>query len=341
MTHARRRLASVVLPSGALLAACGADLDDRPQDVSDFRVLAVCADTPEIFLQAVSPAGPASVNGWPYTVTATPPPVTLTGLVLDPRAPAAEYTWRARACHGGASGLCDDPDNGPVVELATGRGPAAALAVTFAPTAEQLNAWIASRPELSYGSLYLQVEIDVERVATPELPAESLLVNKIVTYTYPAITPAEGQEPPPPPLPNTNPLGFTLTGRDEGPVLDAASMPLSVQLAPGQIWDTVVTLTGDDPPYAVARFPESRSEKPGYEILEERLFLTFFSTAGEWAQSTVTNRNVFGEIDEIEAKYTAPTDPAEFPVTLYFVQSDDRGGCTVRPATVERAGSAP
>jgi hypothetical protein len=337
------RPARGVLPSvvASLLAACGADLDQRPQDVSDFRVLAVCADTPEVFVQAFSPAGPASVNGWPYTVTATPPPVRLTGLVRDPRAPAAEYTWRARACHGGATGLCDDPDNGPVVEVATGRGPAEALEITFAPTVDALNAWITSRPELSYGSLYLQVEIEVERTATPELPAESLVVNKIVTYTYPAIEPAPGQDPPPPPLANTNPLGFTLTGRDAGPVLDAQDAPLVVRLAPGEVWDTVVTLTGDDPPYAVARFPESRSEKPGYEILEERLFLTFFSTAGEWSGSSVTNRNVFGEIDEIEAKYTAPTAEADFPATLFFVQSDDRGGCTVRQATVERAGPMP
>lgn len=317
---------------GALcgLSACGNDLDVKPQNVQDLRVLAVCADTPEIFVSALALGGVPGVSGWPYVITQAPPPVTVRALVVDPRKVMPVFDYRVQACLGGSGApRCDAEAEGTELLVDTTRGGPGELVFTVQPTTAMLNTWLEQDPYRGYGSLFVMLHLTL---TAPD--GETLEATKLLTYTHPGVTPAEGQDPPPPPLPNTNPAAWTLIGRDDGPVLSSADVDPVVTLAPDAKWAVDISLEGADPEYAVPRFPTQPGQNPGYELLEEQLFLDFHATAGEWADRGVTNRNVFGDVEQIEASYRAPKADATGPAMLYIVSSDDRGGCAWRTARV-------
>lgn len=326
--NARRNTA--LLAAVCALTACGNDLDVTPQKVHDLRILAICADTPETFVASVGLGGVPGLSGWPYVITATPPPVTVRALVVDPRKVMPVFDYRVHACLGGnGAPRCDAEAEGTELLVDTTPGGPGELNFTVQPTSAMLNTWLEQDAYRGYGSLYVMLHLTL---TAPD--GETLEATKILTYTHPGVTPAEGQDPPPPPVPNTNPAAWTLTGKDDGPVLTSADVDPVVTLAPGAKWETDITLEGADPEYAVPRFPTRAGEIPGYELLEEQLFLDFYSTAGEWAQGGVTNRNVFGDVEKIEATFRAPKAGATRPTLLYLVSSDDRGGCAWRTARV-------
>lgn len=331
--------AGLALACALCLGACGNDLDLRAQDVKDLRVLAVCADTPEIFVASVPLPieGGEGLSGWPYVIVGDSPPVTVRTLLVDGRGPLPAYRYEVVGCVTNGEATCDREASStlPLVEETTAApGDVDGPVFTVAPTVEQLNTWLAVDPYRGYGSLYVTLAL---RITTAT--GEVLEATKLLTYTHPGVTPAEGQEPPPPPSANTNPARWSLLGEDDGPSLDASQLDASLTLAPGQVWSTRVTLGGADPPYAVPRFPTARGEVPGYEVNEEQLFLDFYATDGEWAERGVTNRDVFGDVNDLSAEYTAPDAPPEAPLRLYFVSSDDRGGCAWRTARVTLEGA--
>lgn len=312
------------------LAACGNDLDTRPQDVKDLRVLAICADHPETFVVAESAGGGfPGVSGWPYVITETPPPVTLTALVMDPEHTGRVFEAQAVACVADGSQVACEPGATGTQPLFDRRPTTAGVQIfEFVPTADMLNAFIAEDAYRGYGSLYVMVDLTLR---APD--GETVRATKIVTYTRPGVTPAEDQPPPPPPAVNTNPALWVLEGEDDGQVLSSAE-PTALRFAPGERWKTKITLAGADPEYAVPRFPTRDEANAGYELIEEQLFLDFYALAGRWDTASVSNRNVFGDVEELEVTYTAPKAAEDFPTTLYIVSSDDRGGCAWRGVQV-------
>ena len=334
------------------LTACGNDLDTRPQDVRDLRILAICADHPETFVVAetqsvgsIGLAGLAGLSGWPYSVTEAPPAVSLTALVVDPEHTRRVFEASALACVAGTNVRCDEGAPGTQRLFERRATSAGVQRFTFEPSAETLNAFIAEDAYRGYGSLYVMIDLTLQ---APD--GETLRATKILTYTRPGVTPAEDQPPPPPPTVNTNPATWVLasadTGPDAGQTLSSGPMgqfpadrtdPTTLTFAPGERWKTRITLSGADPEYAVPRFPTGSDTNPGYELLEEQLFLDFYALAGRWDTKSVSNRNLFGEVEELEATYVAPESAADFPTTLYLVSSDDRGGCAWGKVEVTRA----
>lgn len=310
-----------ILPWLCALATTGCfDFEDRTE-VEDLRVLAVAAERPEIMVLVELNEGAEASDAPLFTVTADPAPTTVRVLVVDPRAPEASLTYRVEACPYDEALRCDPfPDDLRLPVVERGTGTPEVLEFEFAPSKDMLNRWLAADPFQGYGGLFVMLDIEITR------GAETVHAAKIVTYNVPFVPAASDQPPPPPKLPNRNPVISALRFDDRLTAQDDEVVTLeagrSYELEP--VFDRHTLAER----YPVPTFPDPETGEPGYRVLEEKLQLEFYATAGDLGDATLESRTVLGEVEELKTTWEAPADPEDREVTLWVVIRDDRGGCS-------------
>lgn len=331
----RRTLTSALLL--ALASGCTPEFDEEWL-VKDLRILAMQAEPPEVLLPSAS---------------ATPPPVQISALVVDPRPSGSEaLRWELWACTP-EEDTCDDAVSRTLVRGAT-------------TTLDQIQASLQLTPQLLQRALsedtfqgFGGVPVHVHLKVWGENQAEPVEAIKRVVYAaeggallqrpYPLLV-----EPPPGALAGAcstaTPCDDGLTCTDgtcvKAPNRNPAITEVEVDGAPIPPDGAAVPFT-DEPVDLLPTSPEDAPETYWvftYDAttrkLGEYIDYSFFVTDGELEYATTGGPpSVFATIKRVEDptnEWTPPeVDPGR-PVTLWIVARDDRGGASWVRHTIRR-----
>ncbi len=314
MRHDTTRTLSVMalLAGSALATGCS---DFEPEEiVVDLRPIAVQTVPPEVFVLVADGAD----EGLVLKVTADPAPVQVNYLVVNPEDMTTPMQIEVIACLTTDSRRCDEPGNA-VTKVASLTSPPGTFSLTFTPTAAQLNTWLGEDSFQGFGGLFVTLEAIIVQ---PGYPTEH--VAKVVTYNVPFVPQGEGQDPPPPKLPNQNP---TLDGVRFGEALsimdgEVIELPAGREVPMEPLFDRETI----EESYPVPTFPTSADETPGYRILDETFEVQFWVTEGaELGASELDSDTPLGPVTDFETSIVPPATPGE-EATLYIAIRDDRGG---------------
>ncbi len=310
LTRALLPLVVAAVVAGPLLGC--ADFESE-EVVLDLRPLAATAEPPEIFVIVAD----GSDLGLVVKVTADPSPSRVTWLVVNPKAPAVPMNVSIEACLVTDDRRCDP--EGTTLPLGTLTAPPGTFGVDFAPTAAQLNTWLAEDAYRGFGGLYVMLVARVEQAGFP--PDR---VAKLVTYNVPFVPRGEGQDPPPPKLPNQNPMLDAVRIGDVETTVDGEVVELAagrrVELEP--LFDREAI----EQTYPVVTFPTGAGEVPGYRVLTETFEIKFWVTEGlDVGATELHSRSALGDRTDFVTGITAPVTPGS-DATLYAIIRDDRGG---------------
>ena len=298
MRAPRREFLAGCCATLALVSGCTPDFDEV-WDVSDLRVLAVRADPPEVLVPIASLAD----------IPERAPPVRIEALVVDPRAPDAEFDWTASVCSA-EEDLCADAKVKPK-EIQRGRSRLDQIAFEFVADRELILAAREADPFGGFGGIPILLELVID---DGELP-----VTAVKRLVYGAVDP-------PGKRPNQNP-SLARIKRDDA-VIDTDLG----QLDPEQ----ELTLLPEPTPETKEKYLVRTFELEARE-LEEFISYSFFTTGGTLSHARtggkpstfVTNKKV----DDVTSDFTAPT--ASGPGKLWIVIRDDRGGVDWRELAFE------
>lgn len=316
------------------------------EEVIDFRVLGIAAEPPEVLNLVIdldlSCQGQADVPGLIATFV---PPVELTVLTVNPEADAAPLSLKVEACPYNELLRCDAQDTDPelVVPVVDGlMGMPEEVEFTFAPTPGEVSRWAEEDDFCGAGGLFVMLDIEITQMRPGG--DETIHAAKVVTYNAPFVPTGEGQEPPPPKLANSNPtmeaLEFQVTPADDpdGSVTLPTSDEGVVRVPVGADVTLVPVLNGvpreacEDPEggfqaaecYPVATYTDE--DGVGYRILEEKLQLEYYATTGGFEEGDLESRDPRGDREDLENVYKTPEDLDAYPVDLWVILRDDRGG---------------
>ena len=205
--------------------------------------------------------------------------------------------------------------------VADGEGAPEEIVFDFAPSADQLNAWLLDDDFRGYGGLFVNLHIAITQDGHGAVHG-----SKIVTYNIPIVPARDDQPPPPPKTPNRNPridglqVGDVVTRDTDSPIEVPAGA--SVEIEP--IFDEIAVLQV----YPVPSLPSSSSRQLGYEVLEELIQFEYYVTAGRLDHGTIVSRTPLGPIDDLSNGWKAPDTPPDEDVILWLIARDERGGST-------------
>lgn len=303
----------VVALAALLLPGCF-DFESE-EEVIDLRVLAVQAEPPEVMVVVDLEAAGTGTDAV-FQVLADPAPVQVTALVVNPRNDAP-FSYAVRACVWHETYRCDAWEAVDREDVAMGTASPGEFGFGFAPTADRVNRWLAVDPYRGFGGLLVMLELRIEQPGEPVNHAA-----KLVTYNVPFVPKASDQDPPPPKLPNQNPV-LTALKFDEVPTLEDTP---PVELAAGAevLLEPVFNEDATIEEYPVVRIPSEAEQELGYVLLTEKLEIEFYVTDGALSPTQLQSRDPRGESLDYEVDFTAPDDAGE--MTMWVVIRDDRGG---------------
>lgn len=322
-TTPARLAAALALLGAALLPGCTPDFEEAWQ-VTDLRILAIQAD-------------PAEALGTRATLVALPP-VHVTALVVDPRAPDAAVDWELWACSP-EQNTCDDAAARVLVKRA--RTAPAAIAADFAITPALLATAIQKDTLRGFGGVPVKVHL---KVSGPRGSDEGIKRLVYGLADQPLKTaPAAGT------LRGT--CRTTLPSCDDGLSCERGSCLRLPNRNPA-----ILRLTADDKPLDATRklvagqkvklYPETPAgEAEAYWVYtfeggtrqrEEYLSYSFFATSGKLSNANTGGRPSVFITRKSALDLSSSWTPAEAGrATLWLVVRDDRGGVSWVSHTVQ------
>ncbi len=293
-----------------LTTGCLRDFE-KAELVIDLRILAVVAEPPEVF--PPSTLG-VTAEGFGLNVIGDPEPVQVQTLVTKPESDA-ELSYRVEACLFTDGYRCR---GGHTIQVAEGSARPETFDFEFRPGRGDLNRGSSEDAFGGFGGRFVLLSSEITQGEVVEY------AGKVVTYNNPLLIPAEGQDPPPPKVPNRNPR---VDGLLIGEVESRDSSGILVATA-GELIDleAIFDRETEVEEYPVPTYATGDPPSFGYRILEELLEFSFFATAGEFGDHTVVTRDPRGDKMDLSSSWTAPEELGM--VTLWMVTRDDRGGAS-------------
>jgi hypothetical protein len=292
----------------ASVVACAPDPESDPSVVRDLRVLALATERPGTPL----PLGPPDEARPLYTFAEAPPPAEMRALVVDPRAPTAPVRYWVAACPA-IFGPCEAGARTTRPVVVGGEAAPEIVSFTFAPTVEDLNAWLAADPWAGFDRLAVRIELEVE--GFDGLHARTFAVMSYYGHEIELDARTgrrERREPEP------APRGLDVQGGVDGRDVDLLAGGV-LEVEPGgrlgwtvrrdEVFAHVDYLLPDAPGTPVRRVFDSTALVVGlYAVRGRVLTAQTLALRGAWLD------------------YRAPERATAFPDALYVVASDGLGG---------------
>lgn len=334
----RRAACRCRLPTLGLAAAlasgpaCAPEPELDASVVRDLRVLAVATAQSGTPL----PLGPPDGARPLYTFAAAPPPAEVRVLVVDPTAPGAPVRLFVAACPA-IFGPCEAGAETTIPVVVGAPARPEVVTFTFAPSADDLNRWLAADPWAGFDRLSVRLDVEVEGARRARARAFAVLAyygDEIVLDQETGWREARTAETSPTSLAASAEGAAAADGGESSPLVDLLAGG-RLSLAPGERLRLTIA---DDSVYARIRYllPEAPGAAIERVVDSEADFVRLHAVGGRiGAAETLALTGAWLD-------YRAPAAVADFPDSLYVVVADGGGGVAFARWTIEnRAASAP